>query len=325
MISLFFWVLIFIASIILVVKSADWLIFSAEKIGLAFGISPLVIGTVIVAMGTSLPELASSTAAAIKQETEIVTSNVIGSNVANILLILGIMTIVARTLKLKDLITLDYFLLATSTVLFILVIMDGKIEFSEGCMLILAFLVYLFFSFYRRKGEIPQKIPKLKRPDWKAIKAFLSLIIKLFKVFLTFVLAIIGLSIGANFVVESISKLAQTLVVTTSLISITALAVGTSLPELVVSVRAAIRRKYDIAIGNIFGSNVFNLLFVGGFPSLFRVINVDALTLSLGLPFLILATFLLLISYFSKKLHFWEGIMYIVFYTWFIIKLTFFK
>jgi cation:H+ antiporter len=109
--------------------------------------------------------------------------------------------------------------------------------------------------------------------------------------------------------------------ITTALISITAIAVGTSLPELVVSVRAALQKKYEISLGNIFGSNVFNALVVAGIPALIRSLRVDPLIFSIGIPFLVVSTLLFVISGISRRIYIWEGLMYLLIYLLFLAKL----
>ena len=135
------------------------------------------------------------------------------------------------------------------------------------------------------------------------------------------ILGIIGLAVGANYTIESVLKLSEIFKISTSFIAITAVAVGTSLPELVVSVRAAMKKKYELALGNVFGSNVFNVLLVVGVPALIRPLVVDELTFTIGLPFLIVATLLFVISGISRRIHIWEGLMYLLIYVVFIVKL----
>lgn len=328
------WILIFILSLALLVKSADWFVESSEKIGLALKISPFIIGTTIVAIGTSFPELASSLAAVLKGATEIVAANVVGSNIANILLIVGLSTVAARTLLIKrSLIDLDAPLLATSTVLFIFIAWDKKIVFGEGILLLLAFVIYLLYTIFQKREEIitpelreilpggmevealPLRVER-RRKEIKEKPTKLN-----FKVFLFLILGIIGLVIGANYTIESVLKISEFLKISPALISITAIAVGTSLPELVVSVRAAIKKKYEIALGNIFGSNVFNILIVAGIPALIKPLAIDNLTFLVGLPFLVSATLLFVISGISRRIHIWEGAMYLLIYILFVIKL----
>lgn len=327
---LIFWIIIFFLSLALLVKSADWFVESSEKIGLAFKISPFVIGVTIVALGTSFPELASSLVATFKGATEIVTANALGSNIANIFLIVGLSAIVARRLIVRrSLIDLDAPLLAATTALFVFIIWDGKVVFGEGVLFILAFIVYLLYTISARKGEeeetpeIVEVLPsraerrrEIKIGKEKAVRPKLN-----FKLFLFLILGMVGLTIGANYTIESMVKISEFLKISSSLIAITALAIGTSLPELVVSIRAALKKKYEIALGNIFGSNVFNILLVVGIPALIRPLTVDKLTLGIGLPFLVIATLLFVISAISRRIHIWEGVMYLLLYVLFLAKL----
>lgn len=333
--TLIAWIIIFIASLAVLVKSADWFVESSEKIGLSLKISPFIVGVTIVALGTSLPELASSLAAAIKGAGEIVAANVVGSNIANVLLIVGVSAVAARTLIVKrSLIDLDAPLLGATTALFIFVMLDGLINFSEGLLLLLAFLVYFLYTIFHRREEIltpelveilpggakieilPSRTERRHLQMQKDKKEGLDA-----KVFLFLILGLVGLVIGANYTIEAVTKISEIAGISTALVAITALAVGTSLPELVVSFRAALKKKYEIALGNVFGSNVFNALFVAGAPALLAPLAVDPLTFNIGLPFLVAATLLFLISSISRRIHLWEGLMYLLIYAAFIVKL----
>ena len=324
---LIFWILIFILSLAILVKSADWLMESSEKIGLALKISPFMIGVTIIAIGTSFPEMASSIAAVLKGAGEIVTANVIGANIANILLIVGLSAVLARTLIVKrSLIDLDAPLLAATTVLFIFIIWDKQIVFGEGILLILGFLIYFLYTiFHRREPEEPPEAAEVlpSRVERREIEAKIKKKPEKlnFKVFLFLILGIVGLAVGANYAIESIVKISELLKISTTLIAITAMSLGTTLPELSVSVRAALKKKYEISLGNIFGSNVFNILVVAGIPALIRPLVVDELTFRIGLPFLVIATLLFIISGISRRIHIWEGAMYLLLYILFIVKL----
>ncbi len=318
---LIFWILIFVASLALMVKSADWLVESAEKIGLALKISPFIVGVTIVGIGTSFPELASSLAAVFKGSSEIVVANAIGSNIANVLLIVGLSALVARRLIVKrSLIDLDAPLLTAVTVFFLFIIWDREVVFGEGILLLLAFLVYLLYTVFHKRedkedmSEIVEVLPsRIERREKKAgIKK---------APFLFLFLGMIGLAVAANYTIESVLKISELLKISASLIAIIAIAIGTSLPELVVSLRAALKKKYEIALGNVFGSNVFNILLIVGLPALIRPLIVDDLTFNIGLPFLILVTLLFVISSVSRKIHCWEGAMYLLLYILFIVKL----
>jgi len=324
------WVLVFILSLALLVKSADWFVESAEKIGLAFKISPFIVGVTIVALGTSFPELASSLIAVFKEATEIVTANALGSNIANIFLIVGLSAVIARRLIVKrSLIDLDAPLLIAATALFIFIAWDRKIVLGEGILLISAFVVYFLYTIFQKREEdeetpesvevLPSRIERIKemvkREETKTPAKIRP------RVFIFLILGMVGLAVGANYTIESVLKLSELFKISTSFIAITAVAIGTSLPELVVSVEAALKKKYEIALGNVFGSNVFNILLVVGVPALIRPLVVDELTFTIGLPFLVVATLLFVISGISRRIHLWEGLMYLLLYVVFIVKL----
>ncbi|MBC7073835.1 calcium/sodium antiporter [Candidatus Parcubacteria bacterium] len=330
-----FWSIIFILSLTLLVKSADWFVESSEKIGLALKVSPFIIGVSIVAIGTSLPELASSIAAVLKEAGEVVAANVVGSNIANILLIVGLSAVASGALIVKkSLIDLDAPLLATTTVLFLFISLDKNINLFEGILLIFAFLVYLLSTISQRKEEIitpdlgevisleemigilPSRVERRRQELKEKLPQKLN-----FTCFLFLILGLLGLIFGADYTIESLKKMAEILKVPNSLITITALAVGTSLPELVVSVQSALKKKYEIALGNIFGSNVFNALVVIGILALISPLKVDNLTFFIGFPYLIASTLLFVISGISRRIHKWEGAMYLLIYFLFILQL----
>ena len=327
-----FWIFVFILSVALLVKSADWFTESAEKIGLALKISPFIIGVTIVAIGTSLPELASSLAAVFKGKNEIVAANVIGSNIFNMLFIVGLSAVVARMLTIRrSLIDLDAPLLACSTILFLFAGLDKKIVFGEGVLLFLGFLVYLLYTIYQKRepeeeetGEFFEVLPSRIEKKEKRIKIDLEKRKdqKLtFRVFFFLILGVLGLVFASDYTIESLTKVSQILGIPTSVIAIIALAGGTSLPELVVSIRAAAQKKYEISLGNIFGSNVFNILTIISVSSFFSSLTIDEITFSVGFPFLVVATFLFIISGISRRIHVWEGAMYLLIYCLFFIKL----
>lgn len=339
-----FWIIIFILSLALLVKSADWFIESSEKIGLALRLSPFIIGVTIVAIGTSLPELVTSLFATFKGATEIVSANVIGSNITNILLVVGLAAVVGRKLIVRrSLIDLDTPLLALTTILFILVMWDRVIILGEGILLLLAFVIYLLYTIFRtRESEIetlempnilPSRAERRKIEELRRLEASRGIVeieeklkkplVKLdYKVFTFLIIGIIGLVVGAKYTIDSMIEISVLLNISNSLMAITALAIGTSLPELVVSVKAAAQKKFEIALGNIFGSNVFNVLLIIGIPALIRPIVVDELTFTIGLPFLVVATFVFIVSTIVRKIYIWEGLMFLLIYILFIAKLT---
>ena len=149
-----FWIVIFIVSLVLLVKSADWLVESSEKIGLALKLSPFIIGVLLVAIGTSFPEIVVTLIATLKGNTEFVVDTAVGSNIATILLIVGISAVAARKLIVKrSLIDLDAPLLVASTVMIVFIVWDKKVVLWEGILLILGFIIYLLYTIFQRRGE----------------------------------------------------------------------------------------------------------------------------------------------------------------------------
>ena len=283
-------------------------------------------------LGTSFPELISSIIAAFKGVTEIIPANAIGSNIANILLIVGISAIVGRKLVVtKSLIDLDLPLLAISTVLFLNIAWDQQITFFEALLLVLAYCIYLLYTVLHKESEdigeegvLPSRIErrghKVKPRSQKEVKKEAKPKIKLVDIVLLIV-GIISLFFGAKYLIDSVVKLSEILKIGVGAISLVAVAIGTSLPELLVSAKAAWNRKPEVALGNIFGSNVFNILIVVGIPGLFRKIMIDEQTFALGMPVLTAATFLFIISGISRRIHIWEGAMYLTVYLFFVGKL----
>lgn len=332
MASLIFWLIVFAASLALLVKGADWLIEKSEKIGLAMGLSPFIVGVLIVGIGTSFPELISSLAATFKGVTDIVAANAVGSNIANILLIVGISAIIGRKLVVtKSLIDLDLPLLAGGTVLLLIVLWDRQIVLGEAILMLLTYGVYLLYTvLHNHKGEYedtPEIIEILpsRQSRRKAVGPVNSKAPERPKISvkdILFLLAgILGLVLGAKYLIDSLVELSKILNVGTGVIAITAVAIGTSLPELLVSAKAAWQHKSEIALGNIFGSNVFNALVVIGIPGLFKVLSVDSQTFLIGIPVMALATLLFVISGISRRIHVWEGAFYLSIYVLFIAKL----
>lgn len=236
---------------ILLIRGADYFVEGASALAARLCIPPIVIGLTVVAMGTSAPEAAVSIVSALQGSNGIALGNVIGSNIANILLILGVTSVISSLTVQKT--TVRYELPFMGAITLLLCIMGAHYGMvTRGCAFVLlglfvAFLVYLYFFSCDGKCETPE-IKPLSRP----------------KIALYVILGIIALIWGSNLTVESASDIARHLGVSQRLIGLTIVALGTSLPELVISIIAARKGQADLAIGNIIGSNIFNILFVLG-------------------------------------------------------------
>lgn len=249
-------VMILLAGFLFLVKGADWFVEGAACIAKKLGIPQLVIGLTIVAMGTSMPEAAVSVTAAMQQNAGITVGNVVGSNILNILIILGITAVITNVTIQRS--TLHYeipFMLAVTALLLGFGMTGGRITFMEGVIFWLFFLAYLGYLFVMARKENAEEEGTVKDfPIWKCL--------------LLMVLGGILVVKGSDFAVSGASAIARYFGMSERFIGLTIVALGTSLPELVTSVTAARRGNAGIAIGNIVGSNIFNILFVIGTAAL---------------------------------------------------------
>ena len=247
-----------IIGFVLLMKGADWFVEGASKVADRFGIPQLVIGLTIVAMGTSLPEAAVSISAAAKGSAEITIGNVVGSNIMNVLVILGL-TAVIRSIAVQQS-TVRYeipFTILITAILSGVGLADNQVSRIEGAILWVFMIVYLVYLFrMAKKGQPLEDIPEVDSKD--SILKLLAMI----------VVGATMIVFGSDITVEAASELATIFGMGERLIGLTIVAFGTSLPELVTSVTAAIKGKADIAVGNIVGSNIFNILFVVGTTAL---------------------------------------------------------
>lgn len=246
----------------------EFLVRGASSIARRFGISPLVIGLTIVGFGTSAPELLVSVNAALAGQPAIAVGNVLGSNIANILLILGVSAVIAPLVIPARRLARDlaFMLLATGSVWVML--LDGMVSRLEGSVLVTGLAVFLYMAF--ASGSVPQEDDPLETSIGKAALMTAG--------------GLLALVIGAHFLVESASTIARAFGISEAVIGLTIVAVGTSLPELATSVIAAFRRQTEIAVGNVVGSNIFNLFGILGVTALVTPIPVDARFAGLDMP-----------------------------------------
>lgn len=251
--------LLLAAGFVMLIKGADWFVEGASKIADRFGIPQLVIGLTIVAMGTSAPEAAVSITSAVKGSAGITIGNVVGSNIMNVLVILGL-TAVIRAIAVKKS-TIRYelpFTIAITAVLALVGLTDNVVSRLDGVLLWALMAVYLLYLLWMaKKGQdVLEDVPEATKKD------------TLPRMLLSIVVGGVLIVWGADVTVDAATELATIFGLSDRLIGLTIVAFGTSLPELVTSVTAAVKGKADIAVGNIVGSNIFNILFVVGTTAL---------------------------------------------------------
>ena len=315
------WSLIFVVSLVAMVKSADYFTEYASKLGLALGLSSFIIGATIVAIGTSLPELISSLFAVAGGATEFVADNIIGSNIANALLVLGVAAIFAKTLKVStSLIDVDLPFFFMSMGLFIFFSLDKRITWPEGVFLMVLFVIFVLYSAKagskepdKDKDELRELKQQYKRKKKKPPYA---------KFILYILISGAILATSAKFMIDSLLTISDILNVSSSLLTITIVALGTSLPEVFASVSAIKLGNHGMVIGNVFGSNTFNLLLVGGLPTFFSELPINEITFMVGIPFLLLATFAAIFSTMDNTVRFWEGASLLFLYFVFLAKIV---
>ncbi|MBI4232733.1 calcium/sodium antiporter [Candidatus Peregrinibacteria bacterium] len=314
------WIALFIVSLAVLLQAAKYFTETAERIGIHFKIPPFIIGVTIVAFGTSLPEIATSIIAVVQGESAIVIGNVTGSNLANILLVLSITAIVAGHLKVsKDIVKIDLPLLLGSTILLYLTTLDGKFNYVEGIISMLALITYIFYNISSRRN-----VGRSGLKDFKALKKEEKKKIKKdhlhIKYPLILILAGAFLYFAANFTIQSVVELSKIFNIGTDIIAVSAIAIGTSLPELAVSVIAARNGKADIAIGNVTGSNIFNALAVMGVPSFIGTLEIPVEFTSFTIPLLLLVTILYVFSTMDREISKWEGFTFLLIFVVFMGK-----
>lgn len=245
-------VVLLVIGFAMLVYGADWFVDGSAGVAAKFGIPQLVIGLTIVAMGTSAPEAAVSITAALKGSADITVGNVVGSNILNVLIILGLASVITSIAVAKSTVRIEIpWMLAITAMLMIFGITGNQIVWWEGILLLVVFAAYIYYTLQlAKKNPEETEEEEKKRPVWKLI-----------------LLILVGLGFivgGSNISVEAASNLARFFGLSEKFIGLTIVALGTSLPELFTSVTAARKGNADIAIGNIVGSNIFNILFVVG-------------------------------------------------------------
>lgn len=306
---LIFWIFILIVSLVFLIKASDYFIESAECIGISINIPPVIIGATIIALGTSLPELISSIIAVCQNASEFVAGNVIGSNVTNILLILGVSGVMFKNFVItyKNLM-IDIVILLFASIALVFSINDHSFGYIEGIIFVFFLVVYLVYLF-NFKDPAAEENNQQER-----IKATL-------KTYLVLLFSGVFIYLGAKYTIEAVIVLSEMLHIGKEIIAITAVALGTSLPELLVSLTALKKGKSDLVIGNIIGSNIFNTLAIMGIPSFFGQLVIPESIIGFAIPAMLCSCLVLTLFVLDKKVTRLEGILLLVFYVCFLVVL----
>lgn len=295
--DIIFQILLLAVGFVMLIKGADWFVDGSSGIATKFGIPQLVIGLTIVAMGTSAPEAAVSISAAIKGNADITIGNIVGSNILNILIILGLSSVIVPIAIASSTIKIETPFMLFITAVMLVLGLDAEISLIDGIIFLALFALYLGYLFRMAKKD------KNKEPEDENSKNM--------SVAKAIIFAIIGLALivwGSNITVDAATAIAKAVGLSERFIGLTIVALGTSLPELFTSVTAARKGNADIAIGNIVGSNIFNILFVVGLSALIIPVPFAANFVFDSIIAIAAGVLLLLCCLWRKKLKRWAGI-----------------
>lgn len=296
--------LILIAGLTILVFSGDWLVRGGASLAKRFHVSPMVIGVTIISLGTSAPEFVVSLNAALSGHPDISIGNVVGSNIANIALVLGVTALILTIPVKKKTARFDWSVMTFATLLFYLFSRDLVFQQYEGAIFVLLLIGYIWYSISSSHKEM-KDIKKQIAP----FNTLLSIGI--------IIISVIGLIAGSTLLVNGASNIALSWGISERVVSISVIAFGTSVPELVTSVMAARRKELDISVGNLIGSNIFNLFGVIGITSLFTDIPVNLRTLNFDWFWMIgicLVLFVFMLPIKNAKITWWKGLILLLSY-----------
>lgn len=299
------------------VKAAGLFVDNSEKFGIAIGIPKFIIGITVLAVGTSLPELVSSLFSIHIGQTEYMIANVIGANISNLLLNIGLTYLIAKQMTVTwDLFNGDAVLLVASTAFLTISLMDGTFTRIEAIVCLLGYLVYLQHALLSKKEKQADEDELIPKIDGR-IKPKLD-----FKIIAFMVLGAVGVFFGARFTLQAVINLSSLFGFdSTSVLAMTLVSIGTTLPEMTVSLSAIKKGNFDMVLGNVIGSNIFNVFVIMGVGGVIAGnIAVDPIITAISIPALIVATVLFLTSMINKKSNRSEGHMFLIFYLLFLLK-----
>ncbi|HAF27636.1 MAG TPA: sodium:calcium antiporter [Bacteroidales bacterium] len=291
---------------VLLILSGDFLVKGSVSLAVHFKVSKLVIGVVLVSFGTSAPELVVSLDAAIKGHPDIAIGNVVGSNIANLALVLGLTAMILPIQVRKKAIHFDWSVMMLVSILFYIFCLNFKLQLFEGLIFIVLLLAYVFWSVHQSRAEHKINEEEPIAPKHNLVVSFILVIS-----------AIVGLIYGAELLVKGASSIASSIGIEERIISVTVIALGTSLPELATSIMAAIRKELDISIGNLIGSNIFNILAILGLTSVVKEIDINPMILKFDIFWMLgisLLLFLFILPLRKAIVSRWKGFIFVLIY-----------
>lgn len=306
--------IMFVAGLVLLIVGAEWLVRGASRLAAKVGISPLVIGLTVVAFGTSSPEMAVSVQSSLAGQADIAVGNVVGSNIFNVLFILGISAVITPLIVQQQLIRLDVPIMIGVSLITYFMSVDGVISRLEGVLLFAGIIAYTAFLIIQSRkeskavqDEYAQEFAAKQETGWKPWVINIGLV----------VLGLVLLVQGSNWLVDSAISIARWLGLSELIIGLTIVAAGTSMPEVATSITAAIKGERDIAVGNVVGSNIFNILAVLGLSGVVASngLPVSAAAEAFDIPVMLAVAILCLPIFFTGKLIArWEGWLFLLYY-----------
>ncbi len=306
--------ILFIAGLFILIGGAELLVRGASKLAVGLGISPLVVGLTVVAYGTSAPELAVSVQSSFLGQADIALGNVLGSNIANILLILGLSAIITPLVISLQLIRFDVPLMIAASIMLFVMSLDSVIGRLDGGILFTCGITYTAWLIYQSRKETHQDTESMLTIDTEQVSPHKLAWVK----HIAFVIVGLGLLvIGARWLVDGATAFARMFGMSELIIGITIVAIGTSLPEIATSVIASMHGQRDMAVGNVVGSNIFNILSVIGITSMVAPlgIHVPSVALHIDIPIMIAVAIACLPIFFTGKvITRWEGALFMGYY-----------
>jgi len=308
--------LLIVLGFAVLIAGGDFLVRGASGLALKANISPLIVGLTVVSIGTSAPELLVSIQASFAGNADIAIGNVVGSNIANLGLVLGITAIIFPLTIDRMIIRQDWPMMMTAAMLFFIFSLDNKISFTEGLILVSILVFFTVYLLFRSKWfDTDEPEVEMDGLEKEAGKSYLSLI--------GFVLiGCVGLYFGSDWFVEGAVIIAQSFGVSEHVIGVTLVAFGTSVPELAASGIAAFKKQSDISIGNLIGSNIFNILGVIGVTSMLSPLAVSDAVIGFDMFWMLgIAALLFPIMFFGSRISRWNGVILLSIYVGYIVSL----